>query len=68
MYLQIKENTSFNIEMEKDKYPCHLGVTSSSIDDIDNDNFQALRINEDDDVHGSSTSLSNILDRTSSKE
>lgn len=43
---------------------CQLGYTSSCLDDIGNDNFHVLRIDEEDlsSEQGSMDSLSNILD------
>ncbi len=53
--LQINENDAFDNQLSSHTTPqfprrdsCQLGVTSSSIDDINNDKFHELHIDEED--------------------
>lgn len=64
--LQVSEITTFEVDSKSMLIDnIHLGDTSSCLDDIGNDNFQVLRIDEEDlsSEHGSIDSISNILER-----
>lgn len=68
LLLQINENEAFENHLSNHSTPefprrnsCQLGFTSSSLDDINNDNFQELHIDEED-LSQSMGSLSDVLD------